>query len=186
MDAQDLALLETSVAGAVETHAGHEDTEQALTDLGWSDMLDAEPTAAAAIVFSRLGTANASSSAVDDVVARHVGLPLGTAVIHPPWGQPFPHNRSSADALEAGGTAGPRLGRHDSAYLLFGDGVAEVQTDALATTGHKDGNLLRVSLEETALGTWTPLAPDRGSLIPAPRVPRFAAPARSVRAPSRR
>lgn len=160
MDAADLALLEASVAGAVGTHAGHDDTEQALIDLGWSDMLEAEPDAAAAVVFSRLGTTSASSSAIDDVVCRRVGLPHGSAVIHPGWGQPSPHSRSSAQGLEAGGTAGPRLSKRDSAHLLFGDGVTEVQTAALATSDHEDVNLLRVSLEQTALGAWTPLPPD--------------------------
>ena len=158
MDAGDLALLEASVASAVEAHAGSAATERALTSLGWSDMLEAEPLIAGAVVFSRLGLANATSSALDDVVAERLGLPLGPAVVHPRWGDPLPGTLSPAGS-RVEGTTGPRIRNCESAYLLFADGVAVVPVSSLTiAAAPKDGNLQRAAVEGSVDGDWTPLS----------------------------
>jgi len=49
------------------------DADAVLADLGWLEMLDAEPDDAIAIVFGALGATNHASTALDDVVASALG-----------------------------------------------------------------------------------------------------------------
>ena len=85
MDAADRALLATSVGDALTDVT---EADAALAGLGWTDMLAAEPDDAVAIVFTALGRTNATSSALDDVVVRALGLPPrdDLAVLLPPFG----------------------------------------------------------------------------------------------------
>jgi hypothetical protein len=79
-------LLEETVRGALAGRAG--DADAVLAEVGWLEMLDAEPDDAIAIVFQALGASNAASSALDDVVARTLGVKprVDLAVVLPPFG----------------------------------------------------------------------------------------------------
>lgn len=81
MDAAERALLAETVDAALE-HAT--DADAALAELGWLDMLAAEPDAAIEIVFTALGRHNLMSSALDDVLAPDPRPDL--AVLLPPFG----------------------------------------------------------------------------------------------------
>jgi hypothetical protein len=72
MDGAERALLQATVAEAL---AGVDDgrIDAVLADLGWLEMLAAEPRDAVAIVFRALGTGHATATALDDVVVAGLG-----------------------------------------------------------------------------------------------------------------
>jgi hypothetical protein len=72
MDADDLALFERSVRGAVESP----DVDAALAELGWAEALAAEPRDAVTVLFEAQGRAAATSAALHLVVGADA-LPLG-------------------------------------------------------------------------------------------------------------
>jgi hypothetical protein len=90
MDASERALLAETVRVALAGAAGKgaSETDGALADVGWLDMLDAEPRDALDIVFRSLGTANAAATALDDVVGRALGTGSGPglAIVFPRFG----------------------------------------------------------------------------------------------------
>lgn len=118
MDASERALLETTVRDAI---AGVSPVDVVLTELGWLDMLATEPRDAIDVVFTALGAANATSSALDDVIAAGLGLQprADVAVLLPPfgtWDAPGP----------AQGLAGPRAARATEFLVAGRDGVFTV------------------------------------------------------------
>ncbi len=86
IDAAERELLVSTVRAAL---SASDDADQALDELGWREMLTAETDDAIAIVFEELGRANASATALDDVVAHACGCAprADLAVLHPPFGR---------------------------------------------------------------------------------------------------
>jgi hypothetical protein len=76
MEPTERALLASTVADALErvSAAPAAKVDAALTDLGWLEMLEAEPRDAVDIVFTAAGATNAATSALDDVVVVALGL----------------------------------------------------------------------------------------------------------------
>ena len=72
MDGDDLELFERSLRQATEAHTGAA-LDGALVDLGWPDALADEPQAAVSLLFALQGEANATSSALDHVLAHGAG-----------------------------------------------------------------------------------------------------------------
>jgi hypothetical protein len=70
MDVGERDLLAAAVAEAV----GRADVDDALTQVGWLDMLAAEPAVAIEVVFRALGTADATASMLDDVIVAALGM----------------------------------------------------------------------------------------------------------------
>jgi hypothetical protein len=104
MDSAERALLEESVRAALAGAPTQADA--VLGDLGWLEMLDAEPDDAIGIVFEALGAANAASSALDDVVASALGVKPrpDLAVLLPPfgsWDAPDSHGLATARIVAA-------------------------------------------------------------------------------------
>ena len=62
-----------AIANALATAGARADIDAVLTKLGWLDMLDGEPDSAVDIVFGALGAADATATALDDVVAAALG-----------------------------------------------------------------------------------------------------------------
>jgi len=89
-----------------------------LADLGWLEMLDAEPDDAIGIVFEALGAANAASTALDDVIASALGVKPrpDLAVLLSPYGS---WSSPSGDGLATGRIASAR-------ELLAGDRTVAV------------------------------------------------------------
>jgi hypothetical protein len=78
MDASELALLAKTVrdaiAGVATAGGGVAAVDGTIADLGWRDMLDAEPDAAVEIVFGALGETNGTATALDDVLLLGLGV----------------------------------------------------------------------------------------------------------------
>ena len=73
MDGEDRALFQESLRHATATHTGKA-LDDALDELGWQDALATDRRAAVADLFELQGSANASSSALDVVVATALGI----------------------------------------------------------------------------------------------------------------
>jgi hypothetical protein len=112
MDATERALVAKAVGDAIAGVATTEPiaVDAALAEVGWRDMLDAEPEVAVEVVFRALGTTNASATALDDLLARALGLePDDTfAVLLPSFGAWTAPGRIRRDSVEASGLTGAR------------------------------------------------------------------------------
>jgi hypothetical protein len=84
MDAAERDLLATTVAEAV----GRADVDDALTRIGWLEMLAAEPVVAVEITFRARGVADAAASVLDDVIVAALGMEprAGLAAALPAYG----------------------------------------------------------------------------------------------------
>jgi hypothetical protein len=85
VDRAELQLLERSVSHAVANNTGAA-LDAALDQLGWRDAFEADQRAAVSILFGRQGAANATSSAIDAVLARACGT-SAPAVVLPALGE---------------------------------------------------------------------------------------------------
>jgi hypothetical protein len=117
--ADERAVMEETVRGAIAASlaiadAGGSDIDAVLAKLGWLEMLDDDPDDAIAIVFSALGAATATATALDDVVASALGQKprADLAVLLPRFAAWDPPGRIAADDLRAEGLA---TGRADNA-----------------------------------------------------------------------
>jgi hypothetical protein len=88
MDADDRELFEQSVRVAVQ--AGGSDLDDALDQLGWLDALSIDPEAAASVLFTLQGAANATSSALGHVVRDALGVDDVVPVVLPALGHTEP------------------------------------------------------------------------------------------------
>src|SRR5438045_3309295 len=73
MDREELELFRASLQQATTSHTGKA-LADALDELGWRDALSADRRAAVSILFELQGTANATSSALDAVMAKVLGV----------------------------------------------------------------------------------------------------------------
>lgn len=73
IDADDLALLTQSFEAAASSAADPRAADAAFFDLGWADVLEAEPAQGAAAAFGALGRTGATATLLDDVVATALG-----------------------------------------------------------------------------------------------------------------
>jgi hypothetical protein len=76
IDAEERALMAETVRGALAdaVAGGEADLDAVLAELGWRELLADEPDDALAIVFGALGATNASTTALDDVLAAALGV----------------------------------------------------------------------------------------------------------------
>jgi hypothetical protein len=72
MDAAERALLAKTVRDAVAARPS--DADVVLRELGWLEMLAAEPDVAIAVVFDALGRTNATATVLDDVMVAALGV----------------------------------------------------------------------------------------------------------------
>ena len=124
MDAAERALLEETV-GAALAGAGP-DADGVLADLGWLEMLEAAPRDAIEIVFDALGTTNASTTALDDVVVSALGMrPRNDlAVLLPPFGAWDPPGRIDGGQAHAVGLATARAATAREMLVVLDAGPA--------------------------------------------------------------
>lgn len=111
MDADDRDLLTATVGLAIATcHGG--DADDVLAELGWHDLLVAEPFEAVAVVFTALGRENARGTCLEDVVAVALGTTPGTAVALPAYGGSRPPGARGGDDVTVDGlVVGTPVGR---------------------------------------------------------------------------
>ena len=79
MDGEDREVFARSLRHAVEAHSG-EPLDTALRELGWGDALATHTQEAVSLLFELEGSAHASSSALEQVLASSLGLDVPPAV----------------------------------------------------------------------------------------------------------
>jgi hypothetical protein len=127
MDGADLELFERSLRHATEEHSGPA-LDAALEALGWSDALVLDPRAAISILFELQGAANASSSALDQVLLQALdpGAATSSAVVLPSagrWGAP---GQLHGDRVSVSGLGTAALAARDSAVVVAESGDKQV------------------------------------------------------------
>jgi len=156
MDREELELFRAGLAEACSSHTGKA-LDDALDELGWRDALEADRQAAVSALFEEQGRANATSSALDVVLASALGV--DAAVVLPRLGRWDPP--SDGVAVRGLGTGG--LQRHNGAAVVAGDAVLIVDTTdlTLRPVGGLDPALGLVAVEADGLraatrpATWT-------------------------------
>jgi len=83
MDSEELSLFRAAVGQAAAAHTGKA-LDDALGELGWQDALSVDARAAVSTLFDLQGRANATSSALDAVMANALGV--DGPVVLPPLG----------------------------------------------------------------------------------------------------
>jgi hypothetical protein len=137
MDAAERALLEETVRVAVTVAAdAGGPVDGVLTDLGWLEMLDAEPRDAVEIVFGALGLANASAGVLDDVVATALGVPprADLAVLLPGFGGWGPPAVIVDGEVRADGLATARVATATELLVVGAGEIATVPVAACTVT----------------------------------------------------
>ena len=95
MDNQSLHLLEDGLRKTMTALSGRE-LDEALTELGWLEMLDEMPDAAISLVFRLLGETGAHAPVLNDVLLRAAGREGGGGEVVPV--RPFPRERREQPA----------------------------------------------------------------------------------------
>jgi hypothetical protein len=132
MDDDDLELFRHSIRHATDNHTG-EALDAALDDLGWRDALAAAPRVSASVLFELQGAANATSSALDDLLAATLGGGGGTrvGVVLPAAGRWDPPGDLAGGVLRVRGLGSATLARHPEAIVVTAGDLRVVPTDAL-------------------------------------------------------
>jgi hypothetical protein len=122
IDASDRALMEESVRTALAGADGREAVDRALRELGWLELLESEPSDAIELVFGGLGTANATATALDDVLARALGTKprAGLAVLLPGFAAWDPPGTLGPDGLRARGLCTARAASAGELLVVCG------------------------------------------------------------------
>lgn len=133
MDAAERALLDETVrdaiAAAVDAGAS---VDAVLAELGWHEMLDAEPRDAVEIVFTALGLANANPGVLDDVVVAALGVEprADLAVVLPRFGAWAPPAEIVDGEVRVDGLATDRIVTATDVLVVGGDRAATVPVAA--------------------------------------------------------
>jgi hypothetical protein len=128
MDAGERELFAQAVRRASESNSGPA-LDAALDELGWRDALVAEPAMAIAVLFECQGAANATSSALNDVLRGALGIDaVGGSVVLPELGEWDPPGGMEA-GLCVNGLALHGLERSPSVIV-----VAEAEDGQVAVT----------------------------------------------------
>jgi hypothetical protein len=150
MDSDELELFRASLQQATASHTGKA-LDDALEELGWRDALAADRRPAVSTLFEMQGRANATSSALDIVMADALGV--DAAVVLPRLGRVDPPGDGST--VRGLGTAA--LQRFDSAAVVVGSEVRLVDVTEL-TLRPVDGVDPTIGLLEVS-GEMTPAEP---------------------------
>lgn len=169
MDTSERTLLAKTVrdvlTGVAEPGNGSALIDAALADLGWRDMLDAEPDAAIEIVFEALGGVNASASVLDDVMARALGAEPHDrlAVLLPPFATWTAPGRLDGAAADTTGVCTDRVTTADELLVACAAGTdirvvavaaAEVEANAVGGIDPQGGlHTVRVRAQGTVRST---------------------------------
>jgi hypothetical protein len=150
MDRSDIELFERSVRQATERHTG-DALDSVLAALGWRDALAADPFTAISILFALQGAANATSSALDDVVATGLGLdPTSEPAVLPPLGVGAPPGVIATERLSVRGLGLAALSRADHTAVVATSPGADAPV--VATVRTSDLTVRAVSGIDPAFG----------------------------------
>jgi len=117
------ASVRRAVGDAVATAGEGADVDAALTELGWLEMLEGAEGDAVDIVFNALGAANATATALDDVIAAALGAKPRTdlAIVLPRYATWDPPGRLDGEQVQGHGVASSRA--TNAAELLVVSGT---------------------------------------------------------------
>ncbi len=120
MDADERALLDTTVRDAIEGADGPESADTALSDLGWREMLHAEPRDSIDIVCTALGSTNVMATVLDDILASALGVEPSAdlAVLLPQFAGWDPPGTVDGDQITLAGLASARVMTADSLLVV--------------------------------------------------------------------
>ena len=121
IEAQERELLERSVKRAVAEHTGA-DLDRVLAELGWAEVLAADPRTVVSLLFENQGAAGGSSSALDQVLASK----LGAVPVLPAIGRWQPPGRLEGDHLRIDGLASSGLLAQPTAIIVTSDRAFEI------------------------------------------------------------
>lgn len=166
IDADERAVMEQTVRGAIAnalaTAGGGADIDAVLAKFGWLEMFDDEPDYAIGIVFCALGAANATATALDDVVASALGQKprADLAVLLPRFAAWDPPGRIDADDFQAQGLATGRAATAGEMLVVCGTDsepwsviVPMTAAEAEAVRGiDRDAGLRTVRVHGSAFG----------------------------------
>jgi hypothetical protein len=130
IDANERAAMAETVRGAIAnafaTDGDGADIDAVLAQLGWREMLEDEPGDAIDVVFGALGAANATATALDDVLASALGREprADLAVLLPTFAGWDPPGRVDAKEIRAQGLATHRIATA-AEMLVIGGPAAE-------------------------------------------------------------
>jgi len=135
MDAVEQELLRATVTAAIEGTGATPSpgsVDDALAELGWREMLDAEPRDAIETVFGALGFTNAPATTLDDVLASSLGMEPhdGLAVVLPEFARWDAPGQIDGDRVHAVGLATARAATADQLLVVCADG-SELRTVVL-------------------------------------------------------
>jgi hypothetical protein len=127
MDPGDRRLLEEAVRAAL-ARAGASGADAALAELGWLELLEAEPRDAIEIVFTALGAANATATVLDDVLATGLGVEprADRAVALPLYARWDPPGRVAGGTARAQGLVSARIAAATDVVVVCRDAGALV------------------------------------------------------------
>jgi hypothetical protein len=119
MDGAELDLFDRGLRHAAATYTGGA-LDAALHEMGWRDALAADPRPAVSMLFEHLGAADATSSALDDVLLDALGLEAaaGCAVVLPAPGLWHPPGVVDGETLSVRGLGTAGLGDAHSAVVV--------------------------------------------------------------------
>lgn len=127
IEGDDLELFERSLRHATESQSGAA-LDAALEELGWRDALSVDTRAAVSVLFELQGAANATSSALDRVLAHALGHDAA-AVALPALGQWSPPGAVNGGRLDVRGMGTARLRERDTALIVGRAGEAHVAVE---------------------------------------------------------
>jgi hypothetical protein len=128
MDAADRELFGQSLRQVTAGHTG-EALDAELDALGWPDALASDPADAVALLFEQQGAANATSGALDLVLAGALGVE--GAVVLPGLGRHDPPGLTSGGRVTVTGLGTTALGRADRVVVATADGALTVESSDL-------------------------------------------------------
>ena len=119
MDAAERELFEETVRHATRTCRGMA-LDDALAELGWHDAVTTDRAAAVGVLFEAQGAANATSAALDQVLAAALGVPdpATVAVVLPPLRERAAPARVVAGRCTVRGLGTAALPRRDGAVVV--------------------------------------------------------------------
>ena len=122
IDAAERASMEESVRTAIASADGRKAVDGVLGQLGWLELLDAEPPDAIDIVFTALGATDRTATVLDDVVLSALGAKprSGLAVLLPRFAAWDPPGKIDANALHARGLATARAATAGEMLVVCG------------------------------------------------------------------
>jgi hypothetical protein len=132
IEGDDLLLFERSIEHATSQHTAGA-LDKALVDLAWQEALSDDPHTAVSLLFTFQGLANATSSALDQVITSALDRP-GTAIVLPAVGRCEPPGTLHDDVLCVRGLCTAALNDATTVLVVAGSDETHVSFEVNAAS----------------------------------------------------